>query len=115
VSSKVHKPYKPRITMAERYPDGIPAGLKTPSGWLVDDGGEPDMTAVTLVVSGARCPDLTFREACIATAKLVEEASRKPNISARELIASRFGIPSTRAKSLMAAVRDKNNSRWNLC
>jgi hypothetical protein len=106
------------VKKENRFPDGIPAGTKTPYGWLWDDGGEPDMVAVYLAVSGQRVPELTFTEALIASARLVEQARRIGNTnlvspvgvkgsSAAELIALRLNISKRQARNLMACVRTR--------
>lgn len=88
------------------YPNGIPAGTKTRFGWLVDDGGPPDMVAVQMVVSGYRVPDLTHDEAVLAVEAIAEEAKRKDQ-HVLELVQLRLRITQGRAHALMNGLRNK--------
>jgi hypothetical protein len=115
----------PRKTSTERLEwrklldewGGIPPGHKTKYGWLVDDGGPPDMIAVKLAVDGARLPEvpnLTHQEAKLVAQALRDQANERRidgspdtcTMAANELIQHRLKISKTRAKSLMSELRD---------
>jgi hypothetical protein len=88
---------------------------KNPNGWLIEDG-IVDHVAIDLVVSGERCPDLTFNEALLATEQLMKQTKGFLNVkddslmSAEELISFRLGCSRKSAVGLMNVMRKKRKA-----